>query len=262
MSENRKIEIDNAVIISQEKIAAGIYSMWLDTTTAKSAKAGQFISIYTNEGSRILPRPISICEIGEDRKSLRVVYRVVGKGTAEFSQMNKGESLKVIGPLGNGYTLKDKTAILAAGGIGIPPIVELAKELKDKFDCKINIVVGYRDNELFLMDELKKYGEVYFSTEDGSAGTKGNIMNAIEENNIEGDIIYSCGPMSMLRAVKKFAQDKGIEAQISLEERMACGIGACLGCVCKTKNTDAHTYVNNTRICTDGPVFNADDVEI
>ena len=118
MSENRKIEIDNAVIISQEKIAAGIYSMWLDTTTAKSAKAGQFISIYTNEGSRILPRPISICEIGEDRKSLRVVYRVVGKGTAEFSQMNKGESLKVIGPLGNGYTLKDKTAILAAGGIG------------------------------------------------------------------------------------------------------------------------------------------------
>ena len=262
MTENRKIEIDNAVIISQEKIAAGIYSMWLDTTTAKSAKAGQFISIYTNEGSRILPRPISICEIGEDRKSLRVVYRVVGKGTAEFSQMNKGESLKVIGPLGNGYTLKDKTAILAAGGIGIPPIVELAKELKDKFDCKINIVVGYRDNELFLMDELKKYGEVYFSTEDGSAGTKGNIMNAIEENNIEGDIIYSCGPMPMLRAVKKFAQDKGIEAQISLEERMACGIGACLGCVCKTKNTDAHTYVNNTRICTDGPVFNADDVEI
>ena len=262
MSENRKIEIDNAVIISQEKIAAGIYSMWLDTTTAKSAKAGQFISIYTNEGSRILPRPISICEIGEDRKSLRVVYRVVGKGTAEFSQMNKGESLKVIGPLGNGYTLKDKTAILAAGGIGIPPIVELAKELKDKFDCKINIVVGYMDNELFLMDELKKYGEVYFSTEDGSAGTKGNIMNAIEENNIEGDIIYSCGPMPMLRAVKKFAQDKGIEAQISLEERMACGIGACLGCVCKTKNTDAHTYVNNTRICTDGPVFNADDVEI
>ena len=110
--------------------------------------------------------------------------------------------------------------------------------------------------------ELKKYGEVYFSTEDGSAGTKGNIMNAIEENNIEGDIIYSCGPMPMLRAVKKFAQDKGIEAQISLEERMACGIGACLGCVCKTKNTDAHTYVNNTRICTDGPVFNADDVEI
>ena len=115
---------------------------------------------------------------------------------------------------------------------------------------------------MFLLEELKKYGEVFISTEDGSAGTKGNIIDAINENNVDGDIIYACGPMPMLRAVKKLAIDKDIEAQISLEERMACGIGACLGCVCKTKEKDEHSNVNNARICTDGPVFEARDVEI
>ena len=109
---------------------------------------------------------------------------------------------------------------------------------------------------------MKQYGDVFISTEDGSAGVKGNILDAIRENNISGDIIYACGPMPMLRAVKQFAIDKDIEAQISLEERMACGIGACLGCVCKTKDKDKHTHVNNTRICTDGPVFEAREVEI
>lgn len=254
--------IDNAVVINQEMLANGIYSMWLETEAAKNAKAGQFISLYSGNGATLLPRPISICEISEDKKSLRIVYRVVGKGTSEFSTYSKDQKVKVLGPLGNGYTLKDKKAILAAGGIGIPPIVELAKELKNTYDCEINIVVGYRDSELFLIDELKQYGNVFVSTEDGSVGTKGNIMNAISEKNITADIIYACGPMPMLRAVKAFAVEKNIEAQISLEERMACGIGACLGCVAKTKEKDHHTHVNNTRICTDGPVFEAREVEI
>lgn len=259
MANEHKIE--NAVVFRQEAIAAGIYSMWIKTEIAKNARAGQFVSLYTSNGATLLPRPISICEISEDKTSLRLVYRVVGNGTREFSGLSGGETVKVLGPLGNGYTLKDKTAILAAGGIGVPPIVELAKELKKQYGCRLNIVVGYRD-ELFLIDELKQYGEVFVSTEDGSFGTKGNIMDAIKENNIEADIIYACGPMPMLRAVKEYAVSKDIEAQISLEERMACGIGACLGCVCRTKNKDEHTHVNNTRICTDGPVFEARDVEI
>ena len=255
------MKVEEAIVIRQEEISTDIYSMWIKTEAAKEAKAGQFISVYSKNGATLLPRPISICEISEDKTKLRLVYRVVGKGTDEFSKLLSDEKVKILGPLGNGYTLKNKTAILAAGGIGVPPIVELAKELKRKYNCKINIVVGYR-NELFLLDELKQYGDVFISTEDGSAGVKGNILDAIRENNISGDIIYAGGPMPMLRAVKQFAIDKDIEAQISLEERMACGIGACLGCVCKTKDKDEHTHVNNTRICTDGPVFEAREVEI
>ena len=175
--------------------------------------------------------------------------------------MKGGDRIKILGPLGNGYTLKNKTAILAAGGIGIPPMVELAKTLKKRYDCVLNIVAGYR-SELFLYEELKKYGNVYVSTEDGSTGVRGNIMDAIRSHSVEGEIIYACGPMPMLKAIKSYAQEKDIEAQISLEERMACGIGACLGCVCKTKNKDEHTNVNNTRICTDGPVFDSRIVDI
>ena len=109
---------------------------------------------------------------------------------------------------------------------------------------------------------MEKYAPVYVATEDGSAGTKGNVMDAIAEKGLEADVIMACGPMPMLRAVKQFAQDKGMEAYISLEERMACGVGACLGCVCRTKEKDAHSHVNNARICTDGPVFDAKIVDI
>ena len=100
------------------------------------------------------------------------------------------------------------------------------------------------------------------ATEDGSEGTKGNVMNAIEAKGLEADVFFACGPMPMLRAIKKYAADKGIKAYISLEERMACGVGACLGCVVKTKEVDHHSHVNNARICTDGPVYDAEDVEI
>ena len=124
------------------------------------------------------------------------------------------------------------------------------------------IVAGYRNSELFLADELKQYGNLYVATEDGSEGTKGNVMNAIAENNLKADVIFACGPMPMLRAIKKYAQEQNIPAYISLEERMACGVGACLGCVVKTKNVDAHSHVKNARICTDGPVYLASEVDI
>ena len=144
------------------------------------------------------------------------------------------------------------------GGIGVPPILELAKRL----EARKRIIVGYRDGNLFLKEDLEKYGAVYAATEDGSAGTKGNVMDAIQENGLEADVIFACGPMPMLRAIKAYAGQRGIPAYISLEEHMACGVGACLGCVVKTKEIDHHSHVHNARICTDGPVFEAREVEV
>lgn len=115
---------------------------------------------------------------------------------------------------------------------------------------------------MFLKEDLERYGNVYVATEDRSIGTKGNVMDVLRENGLQADVIFACGPMPMLRAVKNYAKEQEIPAYISLEERMACGVGACLGCVCKTKNVDRHSHVNNARICTDGPVFEADEVEI
>lgn len=238
--------------------------MWIRTEAAKSAKPGQFVSMYTNDGTKLLPRPISICEIDKEREALRVVYRVTGEktGTEQFSRMKAGDQLSIIGPLGNGFPLdraEGKRAFLMGGGIGVPPILELAKQMNCE---KKQIIVGYRDQQTFLKEEFEKYGEVYISTEDGSVGTKGNVMNVVAEEALEADVIYACGPTPMLRAIKKYAEDNGIECYISLEERMACGIGACLGCVCKTKEKDAHSNVNNKRICKDGPVFLSTEVEI
>ena len=249
-------------IISQEKIAEGVYDMWLRTEEiAAHAKAGQFVSVYCNDGTKLLPRPISICEIDKEEKVLRLVYRVAGGGTAEFSQMKAGENLRILGPLGNGFPLGEKSAFLIGGGIGIPPMLELAKELKEA-GIRPTAVLGYRDSQLFLKEDLEKYAEVLIATEDGSKGCKGNVLTAMEEKGVAPDVIMACGPMPMLRAIKRYSETSGCKAYISLEERMACGVGACLGCVCKTKKVDHHSHVNNARICTDGPVFDAEDVEI
>ena len=258
MSEKIK---EKAVVISQEEISLDIYSMWIQTNVAKNAKPGQFVSLYCNDTSRILPRPISICEIDKDKNRIRLVYRVVGKGTNEFSKYHAGAEVEVMGPLGNGFPMEraqGKKALLIGGGIGIPPMVELAKQLKAK---EKECVAGYR-NLLFLDEELKAYTGFYPATEDGSVGVKGTVIDAIKENKIEADVIYACGPAPMLRAVKEYAKEHEIEAWISMEEKMACGIGACLACVCKTKEKDAHTNVNNARICKEGPVFNAEEVEL
>ena len=245
-------------ILKQEKLSDEIYSMWLETKqVAAYAKAGQFVSVYCNDGSRLLPRPISICEIDKENNAIRLVYRVAGKGTDEFSGMCEGQILRILGPLGNGFPKQGKSAFLIGGGIGIPPMLELAKEL----DCKKQMILGYRNNQMFLCEEMKAYGEVYVATEDGSAGTKGNVLDAIRENGLKADVIYACGPTPMLRALKEYAKENGIECWISMEERMACGIGACLACVCKSKDKDHHTNVNNKRICKEGPVFLAEEVE-
>ena len=250
-------------IVSQEEIGKDIYSLWLQADhMAEEARPGQFLSLYTRDGAKLLPRPISICEIDKENKRLRLVYRVTGKntGTEAFSRLHQGIAIETLGPLGNGFPLQEaegKKVFLIGGGIGIPPMLETAKQLKGQKTA----VLGYRD-ELFLKDEFEKYADVYVATEDGSAGTKGNVLDAIRENMLEADVIFACGPKPMLRALKEYALEKNIPCWISMEERMACGIGACLACVCQSKDIDAHSQVHNKRVCKDGPVFLSTEVEL
>ena len=250
---------NTAIVRENSEIGTGIHSLWIeDPQISKAEKPGQFVSLYTGAADKLLPRPISLCEIKKEAGLLRLVFRIAGAGTERIAGFGPGDPIEVMGPLGNGFDMDGcKRAILIGGGIGIPPMLELAKQLS----CEKSIVLGYRD-ELFLNREFEAYGSVFISTEDGSCGVKGNVIDAIRENALDGDMIFACGPTPMLRGVKQYAKEKQIRAQLSLEERMACGIGACLACVCRSKDTDEHTNVNNKRICKDGPVFYAEDVEI
>ena len=254
---------ETLTVISQEEIGRDIYSLWLQTDQmAQYARPGQFLSLYTGNAGKLLPRPISICEIDKETSRIRLVYRVTGKntGTEAFSKMQPGDKIEALGPLGNGFPLEEaegKKVFLIGGGIGIPPMLETAKQL----NAQKTAVLGYRD-ELFLNEEFAKYADVYVATEDGSSGIKGNVLNAIQEKALEADVIFACGPTPMLRALKEYAAANHITCWISMEERMACGIGACLACVCKSKDIDAHSQVHNKRVCKDGPVFLSTEVEL
>ena len=258
MTRKKKV---TAKVILQKQIGEQIFDLWLETKLVKYAHPGQFVAVYPHGESMLLPRPISICETDKTKNRLRLVYRVAGKGKTEFSTCKAGDTLELLGVLGNGFSVDraiGKRVFLMGGGIGIPPMLELAKAMDDKKQ----ILLGYRNKELFLEEDLEKFGDVYVATEDGSAGTKGNVMDIIKAYALRADVIMACGPMPMLRAVKKYAAENNMEAYISLEERMACGVGACLGCVCKTTKEDAHSHVHNARICTEGPVFEAGEVDI
>ena len=248
---------EKAVVLWQEKLAEGVYSLTLETSIVDHAIPGQFISIFSNDGSKLLPRPISICEINKDYGTLRVVYRVVGAGTEEFSQLKMGDKIEVMGPLGNGFPLEGRNAIVVGGGIGVPPMLELAKQLPGT----VTAVMGYRNNDLFLTEEFEKtVSNLFIATDDGSVGVHGTVVDAMRENDLVADVIYACGPKPMLRAVADFALENQIKCYVSMEERMACGVGACLGCVCKSKEVDDHSHVNNKRVCKDGPVFLSTEV--
>ncbi len=257
-----KRKMQSALILSQEEIADQIYSMWLqESQIADTSLPGQFISVYSSDSGRMLPRPISICETDPAKGAVRLVYRIAGAGTREFASCRAGESLDILGPLGNGFPVgKDpekKRVLLIGGGIGIPPMVMLGKS----FGGKAQILAGYRD-KLFLTEELAACGQLYISTEDGSCGTKGTVLDCIRENDLHADVIYACGPAPMLRALQAYASERQIECWLSLEERMACGIGACLGCVCESTRIDEHSQVRNKRVCKDGPVFRSTEVVI
>lgn len=251
-------------ILSKEYLSDDIVSMWIKADDiSNKAVPGQFVSVYCDDKSTLLPRPISICDTNTDG-GLRLVFRIVGKGTAELAAKDTGDKVDIIGPLGNGYpeaikmieSMDSPKVAIIGGGIGIPPMLKTAKAL----ECEKYIVLGYRDF-LFMNEEFADYGQVYVSTEDGSTGTKGNVIDCMKENNLKPDIILACGPLPMLKGIKQFAIDNNITSFISLEEKMACGIGACLACVCKTNEIDSHSMVKNKRICKDGPVFDAKEVD-
>ena len=256
---------ENAIVVSQKQLGDGIFDLTLEAKAiANEAKAGQFVSVYSNDSSKLLPRPISLCGFDKEKGTIRLVYRVTGEGTGteEFSKLREGDTVRLIGPLGNGFTvISGKKAFLIGGGIGVPPMLQLAKEIVREQTAPIQVVMGYRDDNTFLLDEFKELAESFVSSDNGAVGTKGTVVDAIKENGLEAEVIYACGPMPMLRALKDYAAANDMECFVSMEERMACGIGACLACVCNSKEKDEHTNVNNKRICKEGPVFNARDVE-
>ena len=182
-----KIKME-AKIVRQDEIATDIYSMVIQAPEiASQAVPGQFIDVYSADGSKLLPRPISLCEIDRAAGTLRIVYRIAGKGTEGMSVLASEHAVTVLGPLGNGFTKKDKKAILIGGEIGIPPMLQLAKELT----CEKSIVLGFRDEE-FLSEEFEPYGTVYKSSDNGAIGFKGTVMDAFGQYGIEGSEIYAC----------------------------------------------------------------------
>ncbi|MCD7854179.1 MAG: dihydroorotate dehydrogenase electron transfer subunit [Clostridiales bacterium] len=247
--------IEQGTVIGCNEISSGIFDLRISLPQICSlAKCGQFVEVYPDNGVNLLPRPISICEISEE--SLRLVFQVVGKGTELFSKLKAGDKIRVLGPCGNGYPeIEAEKYILVGGGIGVPPLLETAKKLALKGN--ISVYLGFRSGSI-LTDEFKKLtSEVYVATDDGSEGFKVNVVQLMEEKGAFGDVIFACGPKIMLKFLSEYGLKKGIDTYVSMEERMACGIGACVGCVLKIK--DGSGFVNK-KVCKDGPVFNSKEV--
>ncbi len=250
---------EKATVVEAKNLADGVFSLVLATEISAYAVPGQFINIFSNDGSKLLPRPISICEINKDMGTLRVVFRVVGEGTKEFAMLCQGDKIEVMGPLGNGFPLEGNTAIVVGGGIGVPPMLELAKQLSGD----VIAVMGYRNDDMFLTEEFTDVAsDLIIATDDGSVGVHGTVVDAMKDNELTADVIYACGPKPMLRGVAEYAAEHNIKCYVSMEERMACGVGACLGCVCQSKEVDDHSHVKNKRVCKDGPVFLSTEVEL
>ncbi len=256
------------LVTESRALAEGIYSLTLQygpEDVPEEAGPGQFAGIFPGDSSMLLMRPISICRYNKEERSIRFVYRSAGKGTKSFTALQPGDRADMLGILGKGYDtepMAGKNVLLLGGGIGIPPMLELAARLSEKEGTRVTAALGYRNGELFLKEEFEQVCTVLTATEDGSFGTKGNVLDAVRGAGISADVICACGPMPMLRAVKAYAAETGARCFISLEERMACGVGACLGCVAPTVKKDAHSHVNNTRVCTEGPVFDAADIAL
>lgn len=252
-----KKRVVEAAIIKNEEIAKGIYRMELkQPEIAEKTNPGQFINLYCKSEALLLPRPISISEVCCVEGTVKVVYAVVGKGTAELASFKAGESVKILGPLGNGFDVQAdaEESVIVSGGVGLPPMIELAKQLSGK----ITAFVGFR-SEPYLIEELGKYATVHIATDDGSVGHKGNVIELMDMKNASGQMIYACGPKPMLRALSAWANEKNLPAQISLEERMGCGVGSCVGCVVKIKD-DSQQGWTYKKVCKDGPVFMSEEV--
>lgn len=236
-------------ITQNEKIAQSIYKMRLSGDTSAIKKAGQFVNIKLD--GFFLRRPISVCDYMADE--LLIIYKVVGKGTEKMSAMEKGEQLDILTGLGNGYdlTVKTEKPVLIGGGVGVPPLYKLSKELKNQ-GKRVSVILGFNsENEIFFEDEFKEIADrVLICTADGSYGIKGFVTDAVKD--IDFDYFFTCGPEPMFKALESTI-DKNISGQLSFEQRMGCGFGACMGCSCKT-------LTGNKRICREGPVLFREEI--
>lgn len=250
-----------AEVAGKQRLAEDIFCLKLTLPKAAAIRPGQFFNLYLEDGAHLLPRPISVCE-AKDRE-LVLVYRRVGFGTNAFSKLGSGDHLPVLGPLGNGYPLEeldvDAGVLCVGGGLGIPPMLHLTRTLREA-GRTVETVLGFRD-ESFLLAEFEAAGApLYTASDTGRIGEKGTVVDVIRSRSLQPEVILACGPLPMLAALKGFAEEKGIRLYVSLEERMACGLGACLACVCETVGVDEHSRVHNRRVCKDGPVFDAAEV--
>lgn len=245
-------------LIKKESIAKEIYSFTiLCPEIADITKAGQFVHILPK--GYTLRRPISICGIDKSKGTLKIVFEVRGNGTKELSEIQTGELIDMIAPLGNGFTLNDdiKKVVLIGGGIGTPPMLPLA----EIYGEDATVITGFRNaSAVILQDDFKKTGaKTILCTDDGSTGIKGLVINPLEDilKSEKVDLICACGPTPMLKAITKLADTFNVECQVSLEERMGCGIGACLVCACKINKNGEEQMLH---VCKNGPVFNSKEV--
>ena len=246
-------------VIENIKIAENIYMLTFTLPErAGKIKGGQFVNLSVGDNSLLLRRPLGVCKA--DGNNISVCYQVKGKGTTNLTKVKAGEELKVLLPLGNGFDLKNyKNIAVIGGGVGVFPLIATIRE--HCADKNFYSYIGFRNkNAVCLLSELENSKALTVVTDDGSYGKKGNAVDAFlnDEKSLSYDAIISCGPPVMLRVLKEKLKESGINKPclVSLEERMGCGVGACLVCVCKKSDGD------NARVCKDGPVFNINDVNL
>lgn len=237
------------IIRSNEPLTESVYQMILEGDTQYLTAPGQFVNVELT--GKFLRRPISVCDY--DDTTMTLIYKVVGEGTEQMSHLAVGETLDLLTGLGNGFSLdvKSEKPLLVGGGVGVPPLYNLAKKLLDA-GCEVTVVLGFNiAEEVFYAEEFEALGaDVIVATADGSRGVKGFVTNAIQTGGIDFDYVYACGPMPMLRAL---AGVIAVPGKFSFEERMGCGFGGCMGCTCQTKG-------GNKRICKEGPVLTTDEI--
>lgn len=250
---------DTMTVVSQNQLTPTIYELTLQGSLVQYINdPGQFVHVMIPDDSCVLRRPISITSYNKEKDILRLIYRCVGKGTDILRQLSCGDQLTVFGPLGHGFPLKHKEyALLIGGGVGVPPLYELACQLKAQ-GTEVTMIMGVSTkDELFYKEQFETIATVHIATDDGTYGFHGHIGELLSTLDVSNyDIVYSCGPAVMLRCVAQHFHDKA-EVYTSLEERMACGIGACYGCVVKKKDG-----TGQLKVCSDGPVFLASEVEL